>query len=1016
ASSQIITNLSPNYSFNDNKETIELKPISPLSKSTKNVSSLLYDSSINSEDSLENNVEERISRISVADNPGNDELKKLCFYFKNYFQIGIIADEFVCKGGGLEKMVNIIENTSGNTQNYSIEALTRLLDYENNLDYVKEHEDIIAKFYHLVLSKSKTDSVNLQKNILSVLKKITKFVGKEFFDIFYEIAENYSKEKGTKMFQELVGLLDEENGFVEMKTELLSFLNTIIEKAEDRRRVSKLIVKLNEVKIGDVLNKGNRIGTREFASKDFLAELLKFEQTTNITIASSPYECEQLKSKIKKIQENYYDLKQEREIYLHNKKYYEEIIWDFIRFQNLSETCHDISGGYFDPYTPKIRYEDRIEQEISFNENGVVDIQQLLHGEIEKNDFIKIKQHNDKLKEKISMLEDENKEFMQRFRDLDKYYDKKNTEILEIDFSTVKEENEALKTTLEALQNEIKYGKESEESGGSMRASMMPRKKKKKLIVENKENIEFIGIPKEPKVEIITKTVYIHDGGNNNTEGNKTEGNNQSNTNNNTNSQNIPIPPPPPPLNIPVPPNLAVPPPPPLNIPAPPNLGVPPPPNLGVPPPPGIPGVPLPPGIPGVPGLPPLPGLGFPGLPNIKKGPTKAKIKIKKCKPLTWKRLLFSDALKDSIWDGMEEENSITKEEIEEHFSLAEPIKKQINKKEPEKPKFLTFLEPKRCQQVSITMQKLKLTPQDVKNAIFNMDKEMMDEDKVLALLSIYIDQSEVEEYERLRKENPDPLLKFSKEEEFLYRVNNEIINCKLKLKLWSFKFKMKKIYKDTVEMIDLNKNAIILLKDNKLIKNLFSFILTAGNLINGGTSRGQADGFELEIITKLKDVKGKKKKNLLEYICTKFKEKEKDCINLKKKYSTVIDAFSCPYSENKSEFIKVKNQINKNKEQFEKLKERAVDEDKIFIKKYTKFMDKYSQRFEDCEKDIESILEDYHSLANYYCISKKDPSYEQPELLFKLFGEFFVQYDKAMPEEKVAYVRKYGVGQKFKG
>ena len=52
-------------------------------------------------------------------------------------------------------------------------------------------------------------------------------------------------------------------------------------------------------------------------------------------------------------------------------------------------------------------------------------------------------------------------------------------------------------------------------------------------------------------------------------------------------------------------------------------------------------------------------------------------------------------------------------------------------------------------------------------------------------------------------------------------------------------------------------------------LKEVFSIILTLGNYMNGGNmSRGQADGFGLEILSKLKDVKSKNSQiTLLHYI-----------------------------------------------------------------------------------------------------------------------------------------------------
>lgn len=51
---------------------------------------------------------------------------------------------------------------------------------------------------------------------------------------------------------------------------------------------------------------------------------------------------------------------------------------------------------------------------------------------------------------------------------------------------------------------------------------------------------------------------------------------------------------------------------------------------------------------------------------------------------------------------------------------------------------------------------------------------------------------------------------------------------------------------------------SIIFLNDNfsQPIRSVMELVLAFGNYMNGGTQRGQADGFDLEVLAKLKDVK----------------------------------------------------------------------------------------------------------------------------------------------------------------
>lgn len=54
---------------------------------------------------------------------------------------------------------------------------------------------------------------------------------------------------------------------------------------------------------------------------------------------------------------------------------------------------------------------------------------------------------------------------------------------------------------------------------------------------------------------------------------------------------------------------------------------------------------------------------------------------------------------------------------------------------------------------------------------------------------------------------------------------------------------------------------------NGKELKQVFGIILKLGNVMNGGNrTRGQADGFGLEILAKLKDVKSKD--NQVSYFC----------------------------------------------------------------------------------------------------------------------------------------------------
>ena len=63
------------------------------------------------------------------------------------------------------------------------------------------------------------------------------------------------------------------------------------------------------------------------------------------------------------------------------------------------------------------------------------------------------------------------------------------------------------------------------------------------------------------------------------------------------------------------------------------------------------------------------------------------------------------------------------------------------------------------------------------------------------------------------------------------------------------------------------------MLKTSKEVTSILGLVLAFGNYMNGGNvSRGQADGFELDILPKLKDVKCKNNSsNLLHFLVTTY-------------------------------------------------------------------------------------------------------------------------------------------------
>ncbi|XP_044867630.1 formin-2 isoform X3 [Mauremys mutica] len=353
------------------------------------------------------------------------------------------------------------------------------------------------------------------------------------------------------------------------------------------------------------------------------------------------------------------------------------------------------------------------------------------------------------------------------------------------------------------------------------------------------------------------------------------------------------LPPPPPPL-----PGMGMPPPPPPLPGA--GVGMPPPPpplpGMGIPPPallPPPPGAALPPpaqggflptfGLPQVCGVlpPPLPvGLFVMGI-NQDKGSRKHAIEPSRpMKPLYWTRIQLHskrDSNASLVWEKIEEP-SIDYHEFEELFSKTavkerkKPISDTITKTKAKQ--VVKLLSNKRSQAVGILMSSLHLDMKDIQHAVVNLDNSVVDLETLQALYENRAQSDELEKIEKHGKSSKERenAKSLDKPEQFLYELSlipnfSERVFCIL----------FQSTFSETIcsihRKLELLQKLCETLKSGSGVMQVLGLVLAFGNYMNGGNrTRGQADGFGLDILPKLKDVKSSdNSRSLLSYIVSYY-------------------------------------------------------------------------------------------------------------------------------------------------
>ncbi|KAJ0062698.1 hypothetical protein NL108_004322 [Boleophthalmus pectinirostris] len=402
-------------------------------------------------------------------------------------------------------------------------------------------------------------------------------------------------------------------------------------------------------------------------------------------------------------------------------------------------------------------------------------------------------------------------------------------------------------------------------------------------------------------------------------------------------------PPPPPPPPPPLPPGMsgAVPPPPP---PLPPGFsGAGPPPPPPPPPPPGLPGAPPPPPPPpgsGPPPPPPPPGGGPPPPPmggflqKVQQAPRKPAIEPAcPMKPLYWSRIQIQDNNNNTLWGSLEEPDISDPKEFEDLFSKAtvqpkkKPLAETFEKKAKTK-KIVKLLDGKRSQAVGILISSLHLDMKDIQQALLNMDNTVVDLETIEAL---YENRGTSDELETIKnhyetsKDDENKVL--DKPEQFLYELSQipDFIGRAHCLIFQSTFF-------DTISSIHRKVEVVVNVCNELLegpsLRDVLGLVLAFGNYMNGGNrTRGQADGFGLEILPKLKDVKSRDNQmNLVDYVALYYLR------NFDKHAGTDKSVFPLPEPQDFFQAAQVK---------FDDL---------------TKDVKKLKKDLTDCEKNVEKV------------------------------------------------------------
>jgi hypothetical protein len=468
-------------------------------------------------------------------------------------------------------------------------------------------------------------------------------------------------------------------------------------------------------------------------------------------------------------------------------------------------------------------------------------------------------------------------------------------------------------------------------------------------------------------------------------------------------------PPPPPPMmggGPPPPPPMmggGPPPPPPMGG----MRGPPPPPGMGGPPPP--PGMGGPPPPPGMGGPPPPPGMGGPpppfGMGRAPQRQGKPVIKpTKPMKPMFWDRIQNVSADTNTVWSSVKE-GDFDIQEFEMMFSKKEMKQTEKKKDEPKqaRPEDVIILDGKLFQKYSIVIHKLPKVAR-MQQAVMELDNKVLTKDHLELIINNIPTTEEINEFKE--KMNTKPEKNYAEAEKFMHLMVT-LPEFAGRLEAWMFLLEFEQNVKIAEKPLAALKNAVAAVKNSNNFKAVLGYILAFGNYMNGGTNKGQAEGFHLKALLKLDLTKDSTNKvTLLQYVAEQAIRKDPSVIKLIEDFKVLNEAKSIAFDMISKEVDGLSNGLKKFKTIVKNV-QKHVDEEDIFMKKMTSFCIEAIKKSDQLTKEQTEIKASYDNLLRFFSYKDREIKDTDPTEFFGSLVQFVEKFKISADKYLAAEAKK---------
>lgn len=359
--------------------------------------------------------------------------------------------------------------------------------------------------------------------------------------------------------------------------------------------------------------------------------------------------------------------------------------------------------------------------------------------------------------------------------------------------------------------------------------------------------------------------------------------------------------------------------------------------------------------------------------------------------------------IKGTIWEKIDDTKvKLNLDTLDDKFSQVkkQPKAVETTSNKVSKP---TFISPERTRMINIVLNKLRFQPLDIVDWLeqYNLDKLSLD--NCTLLLPLMPSDSEISE---VAKYNGNPTDLATADQFVLIMAG--LIGYKERVQALIFCYHYKDDFDLVQEEVNNFNEFFKFIKEDKTFRKWLEVILAFGNYINGGSFKGGAYGYKLDILGKLDDLKSKDNKTTFSDYLVKFAEEKMKSENLmeilkkleildKLHYSSIQESSKAFTTEFKAVEL-LKKVITENKDQLQ-----PEDGSENFLKFYPDAETKVKKINEMSTK----IDEDFIKIQKMFAEDSKFTIDNFIEILEKFRKSLKGAYDKYIEKKEKAEGKK---------